>query len=675
MDMVKKRKYITEPEVRFWTVQMAGAIKYMHAKGIIHRDLKMGNIFLDKNMNVKVGDFGLAALLMSGKEYSAARRTTLCGTPNYIAPEILSKDKSGHDHAVDIWSLGIIMYVCVLIIFVSNAHHDSFAMLTGKPPFQSATADEIYRRARDLDYDWPKLDTSENFISEETKDLVSQLLQKPEERPDPDTIVQHAFFTCGWMPQQEEMTPALRDRQPEPTQFLSIGLRGGRAHTYLRNLKKLAVQCNVGPWSPFQKHTSTFRECGEEEKYGLTPKVPLPDDIVYRPFQEVRDEIAKEILDEVDEDDSRVDETVKVSLSSAAPKENTALPTRPVPQSFAAQQRSRPPANMSIQPNRLVKRQPSHTSSVPSSSRALLNLPTRRPSRKVEAPVPEAIPEDIMDVEDRLVKDVMDQLKPVEIEKEADAPTISLQVSASIFHPREKLEHFPNTTPDRIFESLKKLQAELERALNSRSIAVETSKSKPSNTAIVVKWVDYTNKYGLGYILSNGSVGCIFKSVPVDPARPSKGYLPPSCILVRNGELHLRNRSNPSYPDRYQLIPTSGHNIEFYENNGSKGISGGKISPSNFKLPVSVSGEIGRLPRGTDEWDDRRKANIVLWKKFANYMYTYGRDGDYMDEVMEKAYAGQSSAAVPAGNFVTFYQRWGDVGCWYFSDGHFQVCT
>ena len=83
----------------------------MHDKGIIHRDLKMGNVFLDKNMNVKVGDFGLAALLMSGKDWQACRRTTLCGTPNYITPEILSKDKGGHDQAVDIWALGIIMYV------------------------------------------------------------------------------------------------------------------------------------------------------------------------------------------------------------------------------------------------------------------------------------------------------------------------------------------------------------------------------------------------------------------------------------------------------------------------------------------------------------------------------------------------------------------------------------
>lgn len=109
MDMVKRRRGLTEPEVRFYSVQIAGAIKYMHAKGIIHRDLKMGNIFLDKHMNAKIGDFGLAALLLTGKDMQVMRRTTLCGTPNYIAPEILEKGKKGHDHMVDIWSLGIIV--------------------------------------------------------------------------------------------------------------------------------------------------------------------------------------------------------------------------------------------------------------------------------------------------------------------------------------------------------------------------------------------------------------------------------------------------------------------------------------------------------------------------------------------------------------------------------------
>jgi myosin-1 len=109
MEMVKHRKFLTLPEVRRFTIQMCGAIKYMHSRDVIHRDLKMGNIFLDGDMNIKIGDFGLAAILLGAKDASHIRRTTMCGTPNYIAPEILEKSKQGHDHNVDIWSLGVIM--------------------------------------------------------------------------------------------------------------------------------------------------------------------------------------------------------------------------------------------------------------------------------------------------------------------------------------------------------------------------------------------------------------------------------------------------------------------------------------------------------------------------------------------------------------------------------------
>ena len=115
MDMVKTRKGLSMPEVRRFTIQLCGAIKYMHSRNVIHRDLKMGNLFLDQNMDLKLGDFGLAAVLVSPEEYKGAvkganflRRTTLCGTPNYIAPEILEKGKQGHDHKVDIWAIGVI---------------------------------------------------------------------------------------------------------------------------------------------------------------------------------------------------------------------------------------------------------------------------------------------------------------------------------------------------------------------------------------------------------------------------------------------------------------------------------------------------------------------------------------------------------------------------------------
>lgn len=106
MDMVRRRKCLTVPEVRRFMIQLCGAVKYMHKRSVAHRDLKMGNLFLDHNMDIKVGDFGLAAMILSEKDEK--RRRTLCGTPNYIAPEILDRSKGGHTQKVDIWSLGVI---------------------------------------------------------------------------------------------------------------------------------------------------------------------------------------------------------------------------------------------------------------------------------------------------------------------------------------------------------------------------------------------------------------------------------------------------------------------------------------------------------------------------------------------------------------------------------------
>lgn len=115
LEMVKRRRCLTLPEVRRFTVQICGAVKYMHTRNVIHRDLKMGNLFLDKDMNIKLGDFGLAAILVTEEEYQGtydstlSRRRTMCGTPNYIAPELLEKGKNGHDHKVDIWAIGVIV--------------------------------------------------------------------------------------------------------------------------------------------------------------------------------------------------------------------------------------------------------------------------------------------------------------------------------------------------------------------------------------------------------------------------------------------------------------------------------------------------------------------------------------------------------------------------------------
>jgi polo-like kinase 1 len=107
----------------------------MHKNKIIHRDLKLGNLFLSEKMEVKIGDFGLATKL----DFEGERKRTVCGTPNYIAPEIL-ESKNGHSYEVDVWSLGVIIYT----------------LLIGKPPFETSDVKSTYRRIRMNSYVFPE---------------------------------------------------------------------------------------------------------------------------------------------------------------------------------------------------------------------------------------------------------------------------------------------------------------------------------------------------------------------------------------------------------------------------------------------------------------------------------------------------------------------------------------
>jgi polo-like kinase 1 len=130
MELHKRRKTITEPETRYYMNQLLAGVQYLHSIRIIHRDLKLGNIFLDDDLHVKIGDFGLATQI----EFEGERKKTLCGTPNYIAPEILHK--KGHSFEVDIWSIGCIMYT----------------LLIGRPPFETNSLTETYNRIKKCEY-------------------------------------------------------------------------------------------------------------------------------------------------------------------------------------------------------------------------------------------------------------------------------------------------------------------------------------------------------------------------------------------------------------------------------------------------------------------------------------------------------------------------------------------
>ncbi|KAK4158478.1 hypothetical protein C8A00DRAFT_39197 [Chaetomidium leptoderma] len=668
MDMVKRRKGLTEPEVRFYTVQIAGAIKYMHAKGIIHRDLKMGNIFLDKYMNAKIGDFGLAALLLTGKDMQVMRRTTLCGTPNYIAPEILEKGKKGHDHMVDIWSLGIIV----------------FAMLTSKPPFQSSTTGEIYRRARDRDYEWPT-ETSQQYISQEAKDLVATMLQDADRRPDPDTIVAHPFFTSGYMPGASDINYKLRELAPEKPVFYEP-LDSQAQSINLRNVQEMCRECGVGPWCQSQLvFRNIWREMAEEEQNGLTPVIPLAEGIVYRPFDEIKNEqklqarlAAQQMAKQAAQLPEKPDESRTLKETTQNPKIPSLL--RAPPQSFAAQQRAQHKPAATTTTTGILR---SKTTTEPPASRTIALRP--RAGQEASAPLRQTAdePAPVSRTTTRSLRSQITSTRSQPAVNSDDAvppPRRSASTREkrqeerlSLFSPSEYQEAVPRTQPDVVLERLQKLQAELERALNARTMALVSSRDKtPSPPHIVVKWVDYTNKFGLGYVLNDGSVGCILRGIP-SPEGPNPGVLPPACLLVRDAERHCLRKDDANYGARHQIVPMK-EGIYFYENNGESGISRVRVAPESFVLPMNPDGSVGKLSAGKDIYDHRKRERIVLWKKFANYMIAYGREMDNPEPTEDAAIRVPSitDPAVAPTDVVTFYQRFGDVGCWMFSDGHMQ---
>ena len=153
-EMIKRRKTLTEEETRLLMAQLLEALTFMHDCNVIHRDLKLGNLFLSKSMNIKVGDFGLACRVDSSDE----KRKTICGTPNYIAPEVIQgdKDKRGHSFEVDVWSMGVIC----------------FTMLVGKPPYESKDVKSTYRRILANEYSFPA-----GKVGEDAKTLISSMLQ------------------------------------------------------------------------------------------------------------------------------------------------------------------------------------------------------------------------------------------------------------------------------------------------------------------------------------------------------------------------------------------------------------------------------------------------------------------------------------------------------------------
>mmetsp|Transcript_24597 Transcript_24597/g.53253 ORF Transcript_24597/g.53253 Transcript_24597/m.53253 type:complete len:359 (+) Transcript_24597:129-1205(+) len=161
--LTAKGRFSERTAARFIS-DLSMAMKYCHSKHVIHRDIKPENLLLGARNDVKIADFGWSV------HAPTSRRNTLCGTLDYLPPEMVEGRE--HDEQVDTWALGVLLY----------------EFLVGQPPFETESHSATYRRIQRVDIRWP------NGMQEDAKDLISKLLKKdPRQRLPLECIPRHPF--------------------------------------------------------------------------------------------------------------------------------------------------------------------------------------------------------------------------------------------------------------------------------------------------------------------------------------------------------------------------------------------------------------------------------------------------------------------------------------------------
>ncbi|XP_047322395.1 CBL-interacting serine/threonine-protein kinase 25-like [Impatiens glandulifera] len=168
------RGKLSEEKARKYFQQLISAIDYCHSRGVFHRDLKPENLLLDENEDLKISDFGLSALPEQFRHDGLLH--TQCGTPAYVAPEVLRK--KGYDGSkADIWSCGVVLYV----------------LLAGFLPFQDENLMTMYKKVFKADFQIPP------WFSVESRRLISKLLMAdPDRRISMPAIMRVPWFRKGF---------------------------------------------------------------------------------------------------------------------------------------------------------------------------------------------------------------------------------------------------------------------------------------------------------------------------------------------------------------------------------------------------------------------------------------------------------------------------------------------
>ncbi|KAL6660110.1 hypothetical protein ACP70R_002232 [Stipagrostis hirtigluma subsp. patula] len=168
-----QRGRLKEDTARKYFQQLISAVDLCHSRGVYHRDLKPENLLLDESRNLKISDFGLSALPDCRRQDGLLH--TSCGTPAYIAPEVINS--KGYDGAkADIWACGVILYV----------------LLAGFLPFQDKNLMGMYKKICKAELKWP------SWFSSDARKLLRRILHpNPNKRISVAEIMENPWFRVG----------------------------------------------------------------------------------------------------------------------------------------------------------------------------------------------------------------------------------------------------------------------------------------------------------------------------------------------------------------------------------------------------------------------------------------------------------------------------------------------
>lgn len=193
-DKLSKCGKFTAPQAAQYFYEMVDALDYMHSRNppVIHRDIKPENILFNKEGHVQLADFGWSNVMTD-----AGARSTFCGTPDYLAPEMIRG--AGHDQSLDMWTMGVLLY----------------EMTIGKSPFGASSQEQTCKLILKLDLRFP------STVNPDAQDLICKLCKlKPKERLTARQSKQHPFVTklfgvpkCDVVDVPDEPRPSVESRK------------------------------------------------------------------------------------------------------------------------------------------------------------------------------------------------------------------------------------------------------------------------------------------------------------------------------------------------------------------------------------------------------------------------------------------------------------------------------